>query len=331
MTDPHDLREAWPKRRLSDDEAEVLADAVVGRWKARDRGRVTARRAGGVALVVAAAALFLAVVAGAPDDTPVVPDLVVAPEPAAPPEVVLRDDRVEASAEARYALSGPRGDRVVALHDGRVRCTVQHRAAGERFRVVVGAAEVEVTGTTFTVIAEDDVLTSVRVVEGVVVVRPGDGTEVSLVAGQRWPAEVAAPSDDPPTETPPVDATPPAGPTAADRLRDGLDHLDAGRLAEAVEVLRPGDDAGVLHEDLAFWRAIARTRQGVPAADAWRAYLERHGRSPRAGVAHCRIGVEALEAGRIEAAREAFTQAATSKDTGARACGEAGIARLASR
>src|SRR5204862_7461014 len=84
------------------------------------------------------------------------------------------------------------------------------RAAGERFRVRVGAAEVEVRGTAFAVTAADDHLVAVRVEHGRVEVRPDAGAATMLSGGEAWGAELTMPG---PTDAPaPAPAPGPGAP-----------------------------------------------------------------------------------------------------------------------
>ena len=125
-------------------------------------------------------------------------------------------------------------DEVVRLRQGRVAVAVEHLERGERFRVVTGDAEVEVRGTSFDVIVEDDRLVEVVVHTGVVEVRPDGREMISLHPGERWRADeypirtaaalepAAQASDEPPPaavlpaepEPAPVASAPAAAPAA---------------------------------------------------------------------------------------------------------------------
>lgn len=92
----------------------------------------------------------------------------------------------------RFAHQGTGGDEVVRLFDGELRVHVEPLRTGERFRVLIGDAEVEVRGTEFTVTARADRLRSVLVQRGLVEVRPRGGKAALLGAGERWPAAAPA-------------------------------------------------------------------------------------------------------------------------------------------
>ncbi len=101
---------------------------------------------------------------------------------------------VMAQPGTRMARLGEAPDEVVRLVQGSVTCEVAHLAEGERFRVITGDAEVEVRGTAFDVVAEEDRLVRVRVIHGVVEVRPAGRPSVSLEPGGEWSAD-APPSE----------------------------------------------------------------------------------------------------------------------------------------
>jgi TolA-binding protein len=84
------------------------------------------------------------------------------------------------------ASAGAPVDEVVRLRQGRVAVAVEHLAAGERFRVVTGDAEIEVRGTSFDVVVEGDRLIEVAVHTGLVDVRPAGRPPISLHPGDRW-------------------------------------------------------------------------------------------------------------------------------------------------
>jgi TolA-binding protein len=95
---------------------------------------------------------------------------------------------VHARPAARFTPVSSAPDEIITLHDGTIDVDVAPLHAGERFRVLVGDAEVEVHGTAFTVAADAGRLVSVAVTHGVVEVRTADGARRTLTAGQSWPA-----------------------------------------------------------------------------------------------------------------------------------------------
>ena len=76
---------------------------------------------------------------------------------------------------AHWELSSRSPDEVVRLYDGTIDVAVTPLGSGERFRVVVGASEIEVRGTAFRVVARAGELLSVTVTRGTVEVRPAGG------------------------------------------------------------------------------------------------------------------------------------------------------------
>lgn len=166
--------------------------------------------------------------------------LVVVARSAPAPAVALHHHgaiREHASTSVARATSSP--DEIVVLHHGEIDVDVAPLHAGERFRVLVGDAEIEVYGTAFTITAEQGTLVEVVVQHGVVEVRGSQGRRV-LNAGESWgatirtasaPATSAEPSRD---SVAPVDATSPSTPSA---------ELNARRLATRApppkEVARP--------------------------------------------------------------------------------------------
>jgi hypothetical protein len=91
--------------------------------------------------------------------------------------------RVRSNASLAAASWAP--DEIVVLHDGTIDVEVAPLHAGERFRVIVGDAEIEVRGTAFIVIAQAGRLIDVVVQDGVVEVRSRDRRRM-LTAGQSW-------------------------------------------------------------------------------------------------------------------------------------------------
>ena len=114
------------------------------------------------------------------------------PRGPAPPEGRHAHGTVRPYPGARYLARTAGPDELVQLTDGVIDVEVEPLLAGERFRVVVGGAEIEVRGTAFTVIASDDHLLGVTVAHGRVEVRPQLGAPAVLGAGQSWHATLAA-------------------------------------------------------------------------------------------------------------------------------------------
>lgn len=87
---------------------------------------------------------------------------------------------------ARYALVSPQPNEIIRLYEGTITVSVEPLQPGERFRVITGDGEVEVHGTIFDVVAEQDSLATVRVHEGIVAVRPEHRAPTELRLGERW-------------------------------------------------------------------------------------------------------------------------------------------------
>ena len=93
---------------------------------------------------------------------------------------------------ARYVISSVEPDEIIRLSDGALDVEVEPLHPGERFRVVVGTAELEVRGTAFRVTASAERLVEVTVAHGRVDLTPDRGAPSTLAAGQAWHAVVAS-------------------------------------------------------------------------------------------------------------------------------------------
>ena len=242
---------------------------------------------------------------------------------------------VTAPAGAHFSHGQAAPDEIVRLTDGTIDVEVAPLHAGERFRVIVGDAEVEVRGTAFEVVACADRLISVDVHHGKVEVRPHGRPAMLLVAGGTWraeppkraelPAPVEVPPPPPPDEPAPKPRRaklveqhpppPPAPPPAPARAPEELAYSDAwsamrtkdfARAATAfarVMILAP--DSG-LAEDATFWQAVALARghRRPQAITAFRDFLDAHPRSPHAGEGNTMLGWLLVDTGeRAEATR----------------------------
>jgi len=335
-----------PARELTPEEAEVMADAVVQQW------RTPVRSSSWRPVMLAAAAVLLAFSGGLwwwrgatpPVTPPVNPSAVMALHDMTTNQ---EDDRVIASAGTQYAVRGDDADRIIQLEDGEVFCVVSHRAPGERFRVLVGEAAVEVTGTRFGVSAQSGRLTSVWVDEGEVQLRRGSQAAVVLSAGEHWLPDVGEhtslivpqPSPSPRPPAPVRSADPPADgdgsePTAVisvrPLMRDGMLLFDQGDYAAAAQVFSTAAASGELREDALFWRAIAlyRAERIEDARESLQIFLDAYPRSARAGEAHCLMGKASLATFQTEQAQLHFQAATTSVPTLAVRCGRAGLKLL---
>jgi hypothetical protein len=181
------------------------------------------------------------------------------------------------------------GDReVVTLDHGALSIRVDHATNARKLLVVLPDGELEDTGTTFTVSADNGRTTRVAVQEGSVLLRLRDQPPVALSAGEVWvpaaPRALASstpPSSEPPSSTattpPPLpiaaaSAQPPRVPTSPEPAREAsadfggpmaaLDRDDNRAAAEGfARFLRdhPGDARA---EDAAYLRVIALQRCG---------------------------------------------------------------------
>ncbi|MEZ4395218.1 MAG: FecR domain-containing protein [Polyangiales bacterium] len=174
------------------------------------------------------------------------------------------------AAGARWSVRDEGGDTRVRLEEGAITLRVRRRRPGERFRVLLRDAEVEVRGTRFEVVARGGLLRAVRVDEGLVAVRRRGDAEQLLAAGSRYaapeaplpapaprpPPVVVAPPPPAPQALPP-DALPPAPrrPAASRHSVDPARDFRAGALAHAR------GDHGTAAESL------ARFLDAAPAED----------------------------------------------------------------
>ncbi len=256
--------------------------------------------------------------------------------------------------------SGP-PDEIVRLHDGTIDVAVTPLGAGERFRVIVGASEVEVRGTAFTVTAAADRLIAVAVAHGRVEVRPEAGATTILEAGQSWHGETLAREEPAP---PPIDAPPPPAPqppvhrpaharviaaapvqpaapapaavrgaeetaydAAWDALRAGKFH-DAAAAFARTAALAP---AGPLAGDARYWRAVALAREPRPsdAIAAFREVVDEDPGNPHRGEASAMLGWLLVDAHQLAEAGERFRAAADDPRADVRASAKSGLAAIA--
>jgi hypothetical protein len=209
---------------------------------------------------------------------------------------------------AAFERRGPDSDQIVRVTEGTIALEVEHLAPGQRFRVVIGDAELEVRGTRFEVSVEHDRLRVVRVIEGRVELRHERLPIQALGPGERWEAparagESAAPAPSLANES----ASPPSSrvarrdpstsaevtengpPRAEKQFQEGFEAMrqgDSARAAAAFEAsVRAGDSA--VAEDAAFWRAVALSKSGDrdKAVTALRAFLAAYPGSARADQA----------------------------------------------
>ncbi len=270
-----------------------------------------------------------------------------------PPTTVARTHgAVRASAGAHFTLLSDAPDEIVRLVEGAITVSVTPLSPGERFRVVVGDAEVEVRGTAFEVAAQDDRLESVDVLHGAVEVRLEGSAPTLVHAGERWARTVedasevenAAPIDEtasvrasrPRAPAPPsIDETRSRAPswTAASGFETGWSALhDGDPLAAATafgEVLAraPRDP---LAEDASFWRAVAwsRAERTTEARVALESFVRTYPRSVRAPEASVMLGWLLLSSGEREGARAMFERGTNDPSERVRASAARGLAAI---
>ncbi|HEY4183328.1 MAG TPA: tetratricopeptide repeat protein [Kofleriaceae bacterium] len=142
---------------------------------------------------------------------------------------------ITALAGAQYMQVASTPDERVVLTEGSIDVQVSPLHRGERFRIILGDAEVEVHGTRFIVTAEHGSLVGVVVDHGVVEVRPQSGPTRMLYAGESWrPAHLEQPAAPTP---PPVEE--PAVQTAAAPSGAHLPAVRPARLASTTATEAP--------------------------------------------------------------------------------------------
>ncbi len=220
--------------------------------------------------------------------------------PARPAGAVIHPDGAALWSER---MEGNR-ERVV-LERGALWIHVDHSSGEGRLLVVLPDGELEDTGTTFAVSAEDDHTTRVAVEEGRVVLRLRGRPPLPIGPGETWmpdaPAPVAcatvalppvpvpsaqpslgAPTSRPPRSSAPVaSALPALAPDPSADFRSAMDALDRGDNCEAATSFaaflakHPRDSRG---EDAAYLRVIALQRSGDAGGmkEAAQDYLQRY-------------------------------------------------------
>ena len=237
---------------------------------------------------------------------------------------------VHPHAGAAFELASTVPDEIVRLHDGTIDVEVDPLQQHERFRVVVGASEIEVRGTAFTVTAEHEQLIDVHVAHGRVEVRPVGRANVVLGAGAMWTAPVPSPVVVlAPLKRPPVHVA------RADQLAydDAWSALREKRFDEAVvafgHTLGAAPD-GPLADDARFWQAVAygRAQKAAEAIHAFRALVDEHPGSSHASEASVMLGWLLVDAKQYPEARERFGIGIDDQNASVRASARAGIAAL---
>lgn len=198
-------RAAWDGARAAIEAARELPVALPPPERREEVRTAVLAAAAGLAHRPARRAWHVAAIAGAAAAC-AAGYLAISRAPAPPAAVHHAHGIVRPHAGARYSVGAIGPDEIVRLGDGIVDVEVEPLRPGERFRVEVGGAELEVRGTAFRVTARAEYLVEVAVTRGRVDLRPEVGAPVTLAAGQSWHAGAAA-------EAPPVAERAPAAPT----------------------------------------------------------------------------------------------------------------------
>jgi hypothetical protein len=252
----------------------------------------------------------------------------------------VRRGSVHPLGSAQFALEHSQPDEIVRLHDGSIVVDVDPLHPGERFRVVVGDAEIEVRGTSFKVVAIGDRLRSVEVLRGLVSVRPQGGGPVLLGPEESW----KVPSTDrirlsvsrkrafrpAVVDRPPLVASeiPPSPSELA--FAAGWEALRAEHFSDAAAAFqRASADAGdqPLVEDAWFWRAVceARIPRKAAAKSSLAGFIDRFPHSSRMGEVSAMLGWILLEEGDLEGARRLFAAAADDRVSEVRRSARTGL------
>ena len=260
---------------------------------------------------------------------------------------------VHPHAGAQYSRAAQPPDEIVRLRDGTLDLDVDPLAPGERFRVVVGADQVEVRGTSFEVVAAADHLVAVHVVHGRVEVTRAGNAPIVLTDGQVWsaPVTIAPPPATPlqppprrarsiPQRTPRITAAPvvAVGPIATvdpqevafDRGWEAMRIGEYGQAAAAFNRAVALAPNGALSEDAGFWHAVAvaRLHRRADAIAAFRSFLDAFPTSSRAGEASAMLGWLLVDIHELDEARRRFRDAASDPNAGARGSARKGLELL---
>ena len=261
--------------------------------------------------------------------------------PAPAPKADVHRARVHSDDGAMFTLERGQPDEVVRLRQGSVVVDVEPLRPGERFRVVLGNAEIEVRGTVFHVVADADRLDRVDVWRGRVVVRPHDRGAIELGPGGRWQS---GPPENAPAPLRPKRATaarpaashlpPSASPSIAEaEFGDGWRALRAERFADAAAAFeRAAAAAGdqPLAEDASFWKSVCQARTGSrgTARVSLSAFIDRFPGSPRVGEASAMLGWILIDQGDLDGAAPLFAAAANDRVSNVRQSARSGLAEI---
>ena len=265
---------------------------------------------------------------------------------------------VHAGAAAVFSVVEGQPDEIVRLREGQLTVEVEPLAMAERFRVMTRDAEIEVKGTVFSVVAQDDRLMSVSVVRGLVVVRAQGKDPVTLGPNEQWELLAAGDhiSSGHPrrwldrrivlrrsaqttlrTPVPPSSISEPMSLSPAETaFADGWQALRAHRLPDAVSafaraVAVAGDQP--LAEDAWFWMAVCQARipRHEEARSSLAAFIDRFPRSPRIGEAAAMLGWILMDQGDLDGASRRFATATRDPGGAVRKSANEGLRAVARR
>lgn len=248
---------------------------------------------------------------------------------------------------ATFSIESPQPDEVVRLENGIIQVAVEPLQPGERFRIRIGQAQIEVRGTVFEVEAKNGRLISVHVLSGRVVLDREIAATIELGSDEHWPALLAQPVDEPtepqivatldapekrpaivrakkPVAAPVVPVAKPlpkpviepvVSKSAAQQIFQtgwqALKTRDYARAAQSFSQALATDAGDPIAEDAAYWLAVALSYSGrsSEAEQAYLSFLHQFPASPRFGEASVAVGWAVFDRGDLPRARALFLSA----------------------
>ena len=277
---------------------------------------------------------------------------------------------VEPQGIATYSVSRTQPDEIIKLMDGTILVTVDPLKPSESVRVVVGNSRVEVRGTVFEVLAKNNRLLDVRVIEGRVEVHTIERLPVVLVAGNRLsedptfaslhpvppepvqPVLVAANIPLPQkhltqtvkapktaslvTPSAPVADNPVVASPVQKAFETGWTQLKAGQYSLAAQSFASAHAQNKQHplaEDAAYWQAVSLKYAAQPgqAKTALQNFVDQYPFSPRRGEASVMLGWMLLDQGQWQQARSLFSNAQQDRVAKVRTSATRGLEAIAVR
>jgi TolA-binding protein len=178
---------------------------------------------------------------------------------------------VTASDGARWSQSRDGSIERVQLDDGSLQLHVRHQMPGERFLVDVPDGQIEVRGTTFSVVVSNGVTSRIEVSEGVVSVRIRGSADATLRAGENWTRSAAISSSIPHVSTSAPVASSSSARHGSDEYTADVALMQSGNYDAAAkgfaDFLTAHPNAPQA-EDASYLEAAALARAGRPDAAA---------------------------------------------------------------